>query len=66
MYREQFVRENPEKAAQQDRDANRWILRLVTIVSVWIAAIVSTQKYCTDEEFRAQLNHFPEKLFSES
>lgn len=62
MYREQFVRENPELAAKQDKEWNISILRLIAIISLGVTIYVGTTKYCKDEDFRMKVNDIIEKI----
>ena len=56
MDRSDFVSKFPELAKEQDKAWNRWILRVIIIVSLWTAAILATKKYCSQEEVQVKVN----------
>lgn len=62
MDREQFVRENPELAAKQDKDWNRSILKVTAMGILGVALTFGTTKYCKDEVFRMKVNDLVEKI----
>jgi hypothetical protein len=62
MQREQFVRENPLLAAEQNREWNKWIARLVAIVSLWVASIFGTHEYFHNPEFQKTVDSFSERI----
>ncbi|MBX9809364.1 hypothetical protein K2X92_03185 [Candidatus Gracilibacteria bacterium] len=63
MEREEFIRRFPEEAERQNQEGNRNIWRIVGIVAIGVSAIVATDKYCSDDEFRAEVNERAYKVY---
>lgn len=62
MLREQFVRENPEKAAKQEREWTQWILRVIAIAALWASATFGTYSYLNNPWVTQKVDTTMEKI----
>jgi hypothetical protein len=62
MERDQFVRNNPEKVLEQDREGWKWTYRIIGIVTLGVSAYIGL-KYHTDNHFSSWVNELIESTW---